>query len=377
MRTEYPVYKTGTDSIFVELTSNAKRELIFGQAFVLEKKRDDGWYSSSWEYGANNTVVHAFTSEGWILPPKQTIGMPTSLGMVGMPLEPGEYRIIKNVFYDNDVKNAGDFCAYFEVCDDGWDTAYLSGYASLEALPRVYSAEQAIANGDFYTDTNGKVYNAENMKEFLQKSMKGINTKIRIFSIDLAGDSIITDITYRMAEPRFQIKRDATRTKNGGNSVQISNYRMLGTAKQNGKTGLYLVNTKEKAYTMAQKFEITPDISKIGKSLCNQVAKHFATDGRYTIYSQDEENIKWFGYGEYFEKEQFAWERITDRGSRELATAVITDDDGMAGQLLYMRWLDSERVELWFSSKEFTFCQITFDVKKEAIVEVQHITDVA
>lgn len=83
------------------------------------------------------------------------------------------------------------------------------------------------------------------------------------------------------------------------------------------------------------------------------MGKFYPADQRYTVYTSGKENVIWFSYGDYLENMQFAWEKVVSSGARSLVTRTITDEDdeGVAGKLKHMRWLDGDRVEMWFTSK--------------------------
>lgn len=370
MKTEYPVYKTGVSTVYVELTNNTKKMLGFGRNFTLERKQADGWYYSSWEYNEGD-VIYAFTSDGFVIAPKGTTSMRTSLEVWGGPLPAGEYRIIKDVNHDEDYTNNGYFCAYFTVSDSGYDTMWLSGYAPLDLLPKAYGEQSAIDNGDFYVDAKGKAYNAAAMKTFLEKTLKRMEAKVRVYSTDNSGSPVITDITSRGEYyPAFLVERDESRTTSGRGVVK-NYYGMLRTKKAGGKTGLYLTDTKVKEHTLSEDMLLLPNVAVAGKSLCSKAEKEFTQSG-YTIYADNQRT-----FFSYYDGE-FAWSGTSGTGASEWRSGTIADEEGRADKLLRMTFTGKDEVTLIFSCKgqKKMYCIITFDIMREAVTGINYTTSI-
>lgn len=371
MNTEYPVYKTGVTSVYVELTNNTKKMIDFGRHFTLERKQADGWYYSDWEYNAGDPV-YAFTADGFVVHPKGTSSMRTSFDIWGGPLPNGEYRIIKKVYHLGDGENDGYFSAYFRVDDSGYDAEFLSGYAPLNLLPKEYDEQSAIDNGDFYVDVKGKAHNAAAVKTFLEKAISLVEAKVRLYSTDNVGSPIITDVTYRGGGvfPAFLVERDESRT-NSGRIVVKSYYSMLRTRKVNGKTGIYLANTNKKEHTLSVEELLMPNVATVGKSLAAKAEKEFMqTD--YTVLSDDPRIFF------HYNGEEFAWWRTTATGGSELRTCKIMDDEDRADKLLRMTFTGKDEVTLIFSCKgqKKTYCKITFDIAQEAVTSIEYTENI-
>lgn len=116
----------------------------------------------------------------------------------------------------------------------------------LKDLPKEYSSESAIANGD-YVNLHGEISNNEVMDDFLKKVSNKENASIRTIRYTDEGDPIITDFLYENFS--FKVTLDATRDKFGSVSevseITTKTYKNLVTYQDDG-TLYYFITDLDK-----------------------------------------------------------------------------------------------------------------------------------
>ena len=187
----YPAYQTGTTELYLILTNKTREMLGYGLAYVLERKQADGWYAQSLVDEHGTPVMWPLI--GLIVPANAAWGVSISLSV---PLQPGEYRIIKEISKEAQGSPNYSFAAYFKVSTDGYDSTYLSGFAPMKMLTAQYTFEQAIADGTFYQDKGDKLHNKESLLSFLAKVQQDVPAKLRMPEYGKDGELIVTDVSY-------------------------------------------------------------------------------------------------------------------------------------------------------------------------------------
>jgi|GEM_PF-4371643 len=377
LRTEYPVYKTGTTSLYLLLKSNTKKTLTYGLSYTLEKKTADGWYAQSVR-SADPDVIISYPAVGLDMFAKSTRGQRTGFYI---PLAAGEYRIIKSVGADTDGPyTPSPFCAYFTVADDGYDAARLSDYAPLASLPGDYTREQALKDGVFYIDEDNKVFNQDRLFTFLTKAAQGVPAKLRVLAYGKEGQSGLTDYTYLAEQPVFL--REEVIFENGrmllnpyapptgktggatappqGSPVYSRYYPYIVTKKENGRTTLVISDWIGKPVEQGESSRIAYDVKPLGTAKILGLLEAIngkKPDDDYRVYRNGLERFA--SYGLDGKKRMLYYTQTPN----SIGVQEIVDSRGIIKDILSMEWRSDTVLLLTFSTKEKDVrCELTFDI---------------
>ncbi|OLS03218.1 immunoglobulin-like domain-containing protein [Tissierella creatinophila] len=100
---EHSVNPKGLTLLFLSKSYN---EVIYGESFILEKKIDGIWY----EYPIVIDGEYGFKDIGYELPPGEEREFKVDWQWLYGELEPGEYRIIKDI---SNLEDSGDYKTYY------------------------------------------------------------------------------------------------------------------------------------------------------------------------------------------------------------------------------------------------------------------------
>lgn len=373
MQTEYPIYKTGTKSIFLLITNRGSREILFGDAFALEKKEPDGWYTQALR-SADPNVVLVWKSDAYNVSKKTSRG---DFANFNFPLAPGEYRVIKSVFIDGKRNSEALFCAYFQVTDSGYDAEYLSGYAPLASLPENDTMTQIIQDGVFYMDDANKAYHADHLLTFLTKVSQGVNAKLRVAYDGKEGGCGITDYIYLAGQPYFMAETRllgaaAGSVQSGRQAPSISRryHSYLSTMEKGGNTMLVMTDWIGKPIEQASDWAIVYDVNAVGKSkIASLLHKIYGKNPEpdYRVYGKDPHSFVAYSNEKGTHKIRYT---LTGKSLEE---AVIIDSRSTIKNLLSMDWVDGQTILLVFSTVEQgVTCEITFDTALKKTVDEKY-----
>ena len=379
MHTEYPVYRPGVTKLSLTIENKTRKELLYGEEYALEKKRENGWYTQQIISPNEDGVYMAWPSIGHIAPKQETTG--TSVYFY-IPLEPGEYRIVKEIgTYETPPKDY-PFSATFTVAEGGYDPARLSGFAPLSSLTEAYTHEEAISDGVFYIDWDGTVHNKEALFTFLTKTRQSIPSKLRVLEDGVEGQFIITDITY---DSRLFLLEQCTLRNPMQLSVYVGDtplqteykksgiygryYPYLISHKKDGKTRLTLSDWIGKPIREANEWWIVADTKSVGRQEVAALLKNPYSDlfdPAYRVYKEDgKEYVSYELKGgkhmlTYFD---------TPNSIRDIE---ITEARGVLKELLSMEWSKEQTVALTFATKDGGKCDIAFNVASGKITDVRY-----
>ena len=372
MRTEYPVYRPGVTQLYLTIENKTRSELLYGAEYALEKKREDGWYTQQIISPNEDGVYMGWPAIGYIVPKQETTG--TSVYLY-IPLEPGEYRIIKRIGTYETPQKDYPFSATFAVAEGGYDPARLSGLTPLSSLTEKYTHEQAIADGVFYLDQDGKVHNKDTLLTFLKRVRQSIPTKLRMLEYGVEGQFIITDITY---DSRLFLLEQCTlrnpmqlsvfvgskplETKYKKSEIFRRYYPYLISYKKDGKTRLTLSDWIGKPIPEANEWRILEDTARVGRRAVAALLKNpygdllDPLDPYYRVYKQDgKEHVSYA----LEDGKHILTYSDTPNSIRDIE---ITEERGILKELLRMEWSDEQTVVLTFAAKGGGKCAITFNV---------------
>jgi hypothetical protein len=361
INTEYPVYQPDVEVIYLEITNNTSEEFTFGAEYYIEKKRKDQWY-----YNHKLQENAAWNDIGYLLPANSSISDKLYVRAYFGPLAEGEYRIIKNV--------GGTHSAEFTISKDGYSNENLSGYEPLTDLPKEYIEKTIIANGDYYRDFQGHVYNQDSMYEFIKKVSEQIPSKVRMTNFTDEGDPIITDVTY--TGEHFTIETDTTRDHFGANEIRKITYSYLTSFNENGTIRLILVNDLSKPFdtgdlTEQNGYVMLWDVSVVSDYDLETLVSNMRTSmNAYQVYSPD--GSKSIIYMPDLGNTMIGWNISDSQGGSYGDSTFLSEDRNILQELITMEWLDDEKVLLTFTTTENYPCYITFDVVAEKIIETTY-----
>ena len=265
VQTEHPVYAPGAETISVIIyNENRKSIMTYGSTHWIERKTADGWQ----RYLRPNTI---FTLEGYEIPARSREAQSISLANQP-PLEAGEYRLVKGLHFNDEVREKGSFhtAAYFTVAEGGYDPAYMSGYTPLDKLPAAYTEQNAIADEVLFVDASGTLHNGDRLLTLLEKATTRLESKVRVFRYNDAGEPVITDVTFK-APYRIELKQDGTRTSAKDKWVELT-YQKLLVRSIDGKDALVIANLDTDGNITAE-WVILHDIAPLGTKAVNQYLK--------------------------------------------------------------------------------------------------------
>ena len=124
----------------------------------------------------------------------------------------------------------------------------------LSDLPKDYSREDAIANGDYVYTSKGYA-NEDKMTAFLDSVNAKKSAVIRITQYTVEGDPIIADVVFDGSI--FTVRNDTTRDKFGPQELTQSEYRNLLEHQDQGTTFMFLTN---EAKMTDELFQNNPDL---------------------------------------------------------------------------------------------------------------------
>ena len=118
----------------------------------------------------------------------------------------------------------------------------IKSHIALEELPKNYTIEMAINNGDF-VDVHGAISNEKVMDDFIKKVSLKEDTFIRTVRITTEGDPIIIDFSY--SGGKFKVITDNSRDAFGAKTILTGEYKNLVTYEnENGK--VYMISNLDK-----------------------------------------------------------------------------------------------------------------------------------
>ena len=265
VQTEHPVYAPGAQSISVIIyNENRKSAMTYGSIHWIERKTESGWQ----HYFKPNMI---FPSDGYEIPARSREAQ--SINISNLPaLEAGEYRLIKQLHFNDEVRERGSFhtAAYFTVAEGGYDPAYMSGYTPLEQLPAAYTEQNAIEDGALFVDASGTLHNGDRLLTMLEKATTRLESKVRVFRYNDAGEPVITDVTFR-SQGTIVLKQDGTRTSVKDKWVEV-NYQRLLVRQIDGKDALVIANLDIDG-NITSEWVILHDIAPLGAKKVNDYLK--------------------------------------------------------------------------------------------------------
>lgn len=358
--TEYPVYKTGTESLYLVIKNETSKQLSYGAPYVLEKKQAGRWYAQQIKSTDPNEVI-GWPSIGYIVAAKQTRADQIHLYK---PLADGEYRIVKSIGYEKTGTEAS-FAAYFTVASTGYDSALIAGYVPLSSLKGAYTEEQALADGVFYVNAKGKVFNSDALFTFLTKVQQGTPVKLRMLQYDMQGQCIITDITYKNNIPAFLFEQRTLKKS----TIASRYYPFLITQLSSGKTRLLLSDWFGTPVKEADTWTILADTSLVGRSKVMKLLKNpygFTVEPEYRVYNGGPNQFASYRL-DGKERMLYYSETAYSLGTAELAVALGPRD------ILSMQWSGPTVLKLTFTTFDENFRFImTFDTKTRKVTNMRH-----
>lgn len=378
--TEYPVYKTGTASLYLMLKNNTAKELSYGAPYVLEKKQAGHWYAQEIKSTDSNVVID-WPAIGYIVAAKQTRADLVSLYK---PLANGEYRIIKSIGYEKAGSEAL-FAAYFTVAATGYDNGLIAGYAPLSSLTTAYTEEQALADGVFFVNEHGKAFNAPALLTFLTKVQQSASAKLRILQYGVEGQFIITDIT-KSNTSAFLLEQCTLRNPmqqdiyldNGKplnpkpikSSVFSRYYPYLVTQKIDGKTRLMLADWAGTPVKEAETFAILSNTALVGRSKIAKLIANpygYTTDPEYVVYNGTPNKLASYRLDG---KKRMLYYTET---AYSLGTAELTESRGILKDILSMEWSGATMLKLTFTTSVKNLkCILTFDTAAGKVTDTRY-----
>ncbi len=265
VQTEHPVYAPGAQSISVIIyNENRKSIMTYGSVHWLERKSESGWQ----HYFIPNMI---FPSDGYEIPARNREAQSVNIANLP-PLEAGEYRLVKQLHFNDEVREKGSFntAAYFTVAEGGYDPAYMSGYTPLEQLPATYTEQNAIADEVLFVDASGALHNGDRLLTLLEKATTRLESKIRVFRYNDAGEPVITDVTFK-SPYHIELKQDGTRTSAKDKWVELDYQRLL-VRQIDGKDALVIANQDIDGNITAE-WVILHDITPLGAKNVNDYLK--------------------------------------------------------------------------------------------------------
>lgn len=91
--------------VSLQITNETDKNILFGDSYALQTYQDGKWYEL--DYLIDNW---AFTAIGYEMPPKSTRSFAVRWDVFHGELEPGNYRIVKDV---DDFRGTGDYTQYY------------------------------------------------------------------------------------------------------------------------------------------------------------------------------------------------------------------------------------------------------------------------
>lgn len=344
LRTEYPVYKTDATTVHYVMQNNSRQEISYGVITYFERKQADGWYTYT-DPEVDNILIAVDVLPG--APRSEKLDTTHTAG----PLPAGEYRLIKEFSLGN---KRALFCSYFTVAENGYDSAYLSGYTPLLSLPKNYTREQALSDGAFYVDVKGKAYNKEKLTNFLEKIRQYLPAKLRILQYTTEGDLVLCDISYGWNNGDFLLEQDATRDRLGTKTISRSYYPDLILHKANGKTRLMLSEWFLTPVKGASDWTLLPDIRIAGASKITKLMHspyYHREEAAYLVYSPD--GKQYAGYDAKAKEIYYT----TPNG---VARAAIADPKSSITAIVDMELKGNRELVLTFRTAGGGRCTITF-----------------
>lgn len=353
MKTEYAVYQTGVQSLYIEIANNMSEDVEFGEDFILEKLYEGTWYRD-----VCDIELESITKT---LAPGRTVGEKIDIVCLEGAFEDGQYRILKNI--------GGEmYSAQFTIAaDGGYDDEKLSGYRPLSELVHGYSIEAAIANGDFSFDSSGTVYNQERMVSFIEKASKGIPCKVRITRITIEGDAVIEDFTFN--GDYFVVERDESRDIYGNNEFLRINYSYMTIGYDHGQEHILLSNSYEHQPlrgdgTIDYSYVLISDTSIVtDATLTETVELMMDQDDPQKVYSPDGRS-----FVSYIGGEKNVMYEVKGKTEQYGSGIILPEDSGEIEQVLEMKWADNSRVVITFVTDQGVHSRIAFDVAQEVLV---------
>ena len=371
---EYPVYRTGTVELHLILANKADELLGYGLAYVLERRQADGWYAQSLVDAQGTPMMWPMI--GLIAPRKSAWGISISFSV---PLQPGEYRIIKGFGREKPGSPEYPFAAYFKVADNGYDSARLSGLAPMNTLPAQYTAAQAIADGAVYQDTNGKLFNKDRLTAFLAKVRQGVPAKVRLLSGDTAGNPVLSDVSYIgkgvKAFYRFFLEQRPLFPVGQPSKVTQSYYPFLISYQKDGAYGLFLSerNTTIIKTTGANEWPLLNAIRRADRKeimallkgpVSNPIDLEYRTDPEYRVYDASGSSYAYL----YFDREeQTVCYKLQDGKNSDVDLSPLEDK---LKELLDIEWKTQYALLLTYRTAEGKRCTITYDTRTDQITGI-------
>lgn len=382
MRTEYPVYRPGITELYVTIENKTCERLLHGEAYALEQKQGNGWYTQQIIGPDPNEPAIWWPLIGYIVPKRETTGTRIHLHL---PLKPGEYRIIKHIGFDETPVKDYPFSATFTVAEGGYDPARLSGFAPLSSLTETYTHEQAIADGVFYIDPDGTAYNKNTLLTFLKRVRENIPAKLRMLEDGVEGQFVVTDITYEsglflweQCTLRNPMQLDVyvggkpLHTEYKKSDILRRYYPYLISYKKDGKTRLTLSDWIGRPIREAKEWRIIEDTARVGRRAIAALLKNpyddmlDLPDSSYRVYQED--GKEYVSYTLKDGKHMLTYFDTPD----SIRDIEITEERGLLKELLMMEWTGAQTVTLTFAAKGGGSCAITVNTASGKITDVRY-----
>ncbi len=378
--TEYPVYKTGTESLYLVIKNETSKQLSYGAPYVLEKKQAGRWYAQQIKSTDPNEVI-GWPSIGYIVAAKQTRADQIHLYK---PLADGEYRIVKNIGYEKTGTEAS-FAAYFTVASTGYDSTLIAGYVPLSSLKAAYTQEQALADGVFYVDAKGKVFNSAALLTFLTKVHQGAPARLRMLQYGIEGQFIITDIT-KSNTPAFLLEQCTLHDpmqqniylENGKplnpnpekSSIFSRYYPFLITQQVSGKTRLLLSDWFGTPVKEADTWTILANTSLVGRSNVAKLLENpygLIAEPEYRVYNGNTDS-----FASYWLDGKKRMLYYTET-AYSLGMAELTESRGILKDILSMEWSNPTVLKLTFTTSVKNLkCIMTFDTAAGKVTDTRY-----
>lgn len=207
--TEYDVIDKEMDRIFYMIRNHTGEALEFGEEYVLEVKQGEKWYRIPFPENAGFDAILYRVEDG------NVFGDCILFDWMDYDFADGEYRIVKQIG-EHLLK------AEFSMGESAITPRTPFGYKPLSELPKKYTLEAAIANRDVVM-LHDKVYNAEQLQTFVEKTRLGFPAMVRILLYTVEGDPVIHDVIRNVSDlgnEWYEVIMDGSRDAFAGPDVE-------------------------------------------------------------------------------------------------------------------------------------------------------------
>jgi len=189
MSTQFPVYDKDIDRIQVIIENGGDTNLNYGVEWAMEVLQGGSWKQIPFAEG------YAWIQPLISLMPGGTYSYYVNTDMLDYTMKDGQYRVVKEM--SDQV-----YTAEFLIGESAVSLGSPYGYEPIEDLPKVYTMEDAIADGVVLMHPDGTFENSDRIETFLQDYIRGVDTQIRFAHYEPANEDELT-VTDVLSERLF------------------------------------------------------------------------------------------------------------------------------------------------------------------------------